>query len=158
MTVFERRSPDDEPDAASLGGPTVVLADTAPSPGAVDRGTFDEISRYSRRPTVPDPRTAAGIMLVLLDNEDPAAEEAFEAWYEGVHVPDVTAAAGFWGAVRYRNAKEDPGPASAGYLAIYVTDNPDVLAEYAGVRAAAPAWVRWHATRRFHVAVYERLG
>ena len=157
--LFERRSPDDDPDAASLGSTAVVLGppDQPPPGPAVHRGVFEELSSFSRRDGAdPDPLAAAGIMLVLLNNLAPEREAEFEAWYEGVHMPDVTAAAGFWGARRYRNVATDPGPGSAGYMAIYVTENPDVMAEYAGVRAAAPGWVRWPHSGRVHVACYER--
>lgn len=156
--MFVRETPDTVPDAASLPGRTVVIGDAEPAPGAVDLGRFEEVSSYSRRDAEPDPVRAAGIMLVLLDNEDPEHEADFNAWYDGVHMPDVTAAAGFWGGRRYRNVAADPGPYSAGNMAIYVTDNPDVLAEYAELAKVAPGWVRWHASRRFHVAVYRNCS
>lgn len=162
VSGYVRESPD-YPDRASLGAGGLVLAhvEGVLGPhlaGVTHRGRFAELSTYSRRADRPDPHRAAGLLFVMVDNDDTDHEADFERWYDEVHVRDVTGAAGFWGALRYRNLADPPGTGSSTYAALYVTDSDDVMSTYATLGAAAPGWVRWPGLRQVHVAAYRRLA
>ena len=68
-------------------------------------------------------------MLVYTD-VDPEHEEAFNRWYDEIHVPDIIAVEGFSAARRYKLS----GPAPRGhepvsrYLALYEMDTDDTRA------------------------------
>ena len=80
-------------------------------------------------------------MLALMNPRDPAAESAYNEWYERVHVPDVLKHPGFERAMRFRLSvdqllDDQPAvPAPHRYLTIYVVD-VDRIEE---ARAAMPA-------------------
>jgi hypothetical protein len=164
-SAFVRQSPDD-PDSATFGSRGLVLAsvgagafaDPSAFGDGILRGHFAPLSSHSERPEAPDLHAAAGILVAMVDNADTADEAGFTKWYETVHMRDVTGTGGFWGALRYRNVDDEPEPGSSRYLAVYVTDMPDVLAALHKVTVAAPGMARWHASIRVHVAAYRRLG
>jgi hypothetical protein len=101
-------------------------------------------------------------LLMVRTDVDLSAEDRFNAWYSGEHVPELMTVPGFrWGR-RYRIIEGDPTePAPPGvqrYLAIYGIDHPDVLRSdaYEAVRAWDDG-VKPH-LRNTVVALYELLA
>ncbi|MBO0836979.1 MAG: hypothetical protein J2P28_15935 [Actinobacteria bacterium] len=72
---------------------------------------------------------ARGIMVVQSSPVSPDQEDAFNDWYDNVHVPEICAVPGFVSARRYKI------PGAPGYLAIYEIEADDL--------AGPPA--EWHA-------------
>ena len=68
-------------------------------------------------------RPTLGILLVLSTCKETAGEEAFNRWYEDVHIPDVLDTGAFHAAYRYESI--EPQAAKTKYLAIFETDNTD---------------------------------
>ncbi len=72
---------------------------------------------------------AAGHMLIVLSNAHDGADEVFNDWYTGTHLPDVVKVNGFSGAQRFRLSSaqmDDGGNEPYRYLAIYAVDADDV--------------------------------
>ena len=65
-----------------------------------------------------------GLLLVLTNCTDPSQEEAFNAWYNHIHVPDVTAPGILRHALRFVNS--DPSSQAGQYVATYETTWEDV--------------------------------
>jgi hypothetical protein len=65
-----------------------------------------------------------GLLLVLTNCTDPSKEEAFNAWYNHIHVPDMTAPGIFRHALRFVNS--DPNSQAGQYVATYETNWEDV--------------------------------
>jgi hypothetical protein len=66
-------------------------------------------------------------VLLVYTDVDPEHEEAFNRWYNEIHVPDILAVDGFSAARRYKLSGPPPRgqePASR-YLAIYEVDTDD---------------------------------
>ncbi|HMD45097.1 MAG TPA: hypothetical protein VKG43_02980 [Acidimicrobiales bacterium] len=74
------------------------------------------------------------IYLVHTNPSSPEEDEEYNAWYDKVHLGEVTAIDGFVGASRYR--AYDPG-GSHRYLAIYEIDAPDPEAVITAMMNAA---------------------
>jgi hypothetical protein len=168
-TGFVRETPADQPAADTFRGRGLVVAELRGDGGEAETrlaavggtalGAFSPIASQSRRDgQTPDFATAAGILLVMVNNTDPGRDDEFNQWYDNIHVGDVTGAAGFWGGMRYRNVAPEPGRGSSRYLALYCTDVPDVLAEQMKVRAASEGMVLWPAIHVVHNAAYRRVG
>ncbi len=64
-----------------------------------------------------------GILMVMLNCEDPAKEQEFNKWYADVHIPDILSTGAFHTAYRYESL--DPDTSNGKYLAIYETDYSD---------------------------------
>jgi len=85
-----------------------------------------------------------GVMLAMMNPTSPEQEAAYNAWYEGVHVPDVLRHPGFRSAIRFRLAGEQlleeqsTNPAPHRYLTIYEID----VDRIEDARAAMPAIAR----------------
>ena len=69
-------------------------------------------------------RYANGLLLALTNCTDPSKEEAFNAWYNHIQVPDVTAPRIFRHALRFVNS--DPTSQAVQYVATYETNWEDV--------------------------------
>jgi hypothetical protein len=76
-----------------------------------------------------------GLLLVLTNCTDPSQEEAFNAWYNHIHVPDVTAPGIFRHALRFVNS--DPSSQAGQYVATYETTWEDVAKAMAAHREAS---------------------
>ena len=166
---FVRETSADQRAADTFGGCGLVVAELTGDggeadirPGAVGGtalGAFSPITTHSRRDgQTPDFATAAGILLVMVNNTDSGRDDEFNRWYDNIHVGDVTGAAGFWGGMRYRNVAPEPELGSSRYLALYCTDASDVLTEQMKVRAASEGMVLWPAIDVVHNAAYRRVG
>lgn len=80
-----------------------------------------------------------GLLLVLTRCKDPAREEAFNQWYDGVHIPHVlgTKAPGLHTVRRYKITSPQPG--DPGYLALYDMSGRDPERTFAHMRAGMDA-------------------
>ena len=56
---------------------------------------------------------------IVFSNAAGDKDDAFNAWYDDIHLPEVLAVPGFTGAERYRNPALDGAPPEHKYLAIY---------------------------------------
>src|SRR2546428_2284573 len=65
-----------------------------------------------------------GLLLAITNCTDPSKEEEFNAWYNHMHVPDVTAPGIFRHAIRFVNT--DPSAQAGTYVATYETTWEDV--------------------------------
>src|SRR5216684_925789 len=65
-----------------------------------------------------------GLLLAITNCTDPSKEEEFNAWYNHMHVPDVTAPGIFRHALRFVNT--DPSSLAGQYVATYETNWEDV--------------------------------
>jgi len=116
-------------------------------------GLFDRLGSIPDIVDRPEDRETKGVMVVLVNNLDPARDEEFNRWYDEIHVPDILSAGSFQRAARYR-AKDATAP--AGYLAVYETDwaRPEEAVEAMETRPDRAAF--WDAIEPFHLAVYHR--
>lgn len=67
--------------------------------------------------------------MVVLSNPVRGAENEYNDWYNGTHVPDMLKVPGVIGAVRYRaSAHQNPvrGESPYGYLALYDLETEDI--------------------------------
>ena len=69
-------------------------------------------------------RYPQGLLLALTNCTDPSKEEEFNAWYNHMHVPDVTAPGIFRHALRFVNT--DLSSQAGQYVATYETNGEDV--------------------------------
>lgn len=78
-------------------------------------------------------------IFLALSKPSDGQEAAFNAWYDGTHVPEVTAIPGIFGAQRYRLVMPflDPLGEGQGYLALYDVDCDDLVALAGEVRQRA---------------------
>ncbi len=83
--------------------------------------------RFGTQPEPPSGKSAASVLMVLSDCEDPGREEEFNRWYDGVHVPDILETGAYWSARRFVNYAL--GPDQPKYLALYESegDGPSSL-------------------------------
>jgi hypothetical protein len=58
-------------------------------------------------------------VMVVFSDALPGAERELEAWYTGVHLPEILETPGFRSARVFRRAGSDDGDESQGYLAVY---------------------------------------
>jgi hypothetical protein len=108
------------------------------------------------------PETGKGgywtIVRVDLDGVDAAEEQAFSAWYDTRHVPEISAFPGFCRAWRLKLEPDDGdlGPRGQRYAAIYETDNADYLPT---VRRGAVPWDGIWAKhiRNWEIGFYRKL-
>jgi hypothetical protein len=78
-------------------------------------------------------------VLVVLSNATDGADEEFNRWYNGVHIPDVLKVKGFAAAQRFRIADAQMGPAATpyGYLALYEVETDDLAATASALSSGA---------------------
>jgi len=69
-------------------------------------------------------RYPQGLLLALTNCTDPSKEEEFNAWYNHMHIPDVTAPGIFRHALRFVNT--DRNSPAGQYVATYETNWEDV--------------------------------
>lgn len=100
-----------------------------------------------------DEREAKGLMVVLVDNLDPARDAEFNRWYDEVHVPDILSAGSFHRGSRYR-ARDATAPAA--YLAVYETDWERPAEAVQAMETRPNRAGLWDAIAAFHLAVYRR--
>jgi hypothetical protein len=81
-----------------------------------------------------------GLLLAVTNCTDPSKEEEFNAWYNHIHVPDVTAPGIFRHALRFVNT--DPSAQAGKYVATYETTWEDVSKALTG-EAASKARADW---------------
>ena len=122
-------------------------------------GVFDRLRSF--RGVVPDPdqRESSGVLVVLVNNLDPAREADFNRWYDEVHVPDILSAGSFHRATRYcaTDATDPAAPTClASYLAVYETDWKDPLAAQRAMAARPNPAGLWDSIAPVHLAVYRR--
>ena len=80
---------------------------------------------------------ARGVYVVRSRPVDPAREDEFNDWYDGVHVPELLSVPGFRSARRFRRVGSgDEGPE---YLAVYEIEADDVAAPVAEWRRRSSA-------------------
>jgi len=92
---------------------------------------------------------ADGILLVLSDPVSAEADDAYNEWYDNVHLPEILALAGFTSARRFRVAEaqlaSQGGPDAVRvkfphrYVAVYEVEAPDVAKAAESLGAASPA-------------------
>ena len=85
---------------------------------------------------------AKSVFLVWTNPVDEASDKEFNAWYSGIHVPQVVAEVpGVTGARRYRvvDLPGAGGPPAHRYLCIWETDADDPASVAAGLQAAIQA-------------------
>jgi hypothetical protein len=86
-------------------------------------------------------RYAKGMLAVLMNCAEPAREQAFNTWYNEVHVPDVIATGWVTSGLRYRNLSPELQPEEARYLALYETDRWDMEDMLDDIRTThTPRW------------------
>jgi hypothetical protein len=84
---------------------------------------------------------AKGMLVVLMNCAEPGREQAFNAWYNDIHVPDVIATEWVTSGRRYRNLAPDLQPNEARYLALYETDRWDMEDMLDDIRTThTPRW------------------
>ena len=78
------------------------------------------------------------VLMVLTRPASPDREEEFNAWYNGTHLPQVLASAGFTGGRRLKAVEpKGPGAPPQDYLALYEVQTDDLPATLAEVGARA---------------------
>src|SRR5579885_854022 len=81
------------------------------------------------------------LLLVKTACSDPARDAEFNAWYDDVHIPDVTSVPGVIRAQRYKltgqPSKSEP---EAQYLAVYEFDTDDTKTVSRAIGAKMPEW------------------
>jgi hypothetical protein len=79
--------------------------------------------------------TVPGALLIVKINVGPEVEAEFNRWYDGEHMPRLTAVPGVMSGRRYVNAR---GPHR--YVAVYELRDRSVLKSQAWIDAANTAW------------------
>ena len=75
---------------------------------------------------------------------DRGCDDAFNRWYDGVHIPQVLATPGLCAVQRFRfEAHPEMSRARYRYLAIYELDTNDIPAVQAALRDRAPTLTRF---------------
>lgn len=70
-----------------------------------------------------------GILFVQSNPASPDREDEFNAWYSGVHIPEVCDVPGVTGASRYKVSDASPGgPGDNAYSAVYELEADDLSA------------------------------
>lgn len=70
-----------------------------------------------------------GILFVQSNPASPDREDEYNAWYSGVHIPEVRDVPGVTGASRYKVSDATPaGSGSNGYAAVYELEADDLSA------------------------------
>jgi hypothetical protein len=78
------------------------------------------------------------ILVVHTEPATPADDAAYNAWYNDIHVPDITGLPGFTGATRYKVSGAQMGGATPdvpAYVAVYEIDADDLQATIDGIGA-----------------------
>jgi hypothetical protein len=161
--IFRRQTPDDAPFSSTLGGRGLgifefdgpgseLVAQIALLPGATAVATFTRLSEYRRKEGRSDLSRANVVLVVLVRNTAANRDGEFNRWYDGIHLPDVVNAGGFWIGTRYRCDTDDR------YLVVYESDLADSAFARAGIAAAIPTMVLWPHLEQLHVAGYERVA
>jgi len=100
----------------------------------------ERLMRFEGEQVVPGDAVApsgAGGLLIATMNVDPAAEAAFNDWYNAEHLPQLAAVPGVLCALRYRSPEAQP---ERKYLSLYHLVSPDVQATPAWKSAASTPW------------------
>jgi hypothetical protein len=92
-------------------------------------------------------------ILIVTATIDPSVEEAWNEWYDSVHLPEIVACPGFRSAQRY--VAEDKDGARS-YISIYELSDPAALgsAEFAAKRG----WGAFQPHVRFKTLQYARIA
>lgn len=104
------------------------------------------------------------VLVVLTNPVSPEQEDAFNTWYDRVHVPDVLKVPGFVAARRYRLSDVQLGAAGGEhrYLALYEVETDDLAtARDALVKAASDGSMELHEAldmSRVHSQLFEAIG
>ncbi|HVF76525.1 MAG TPA: hypothetical protein VM938_15925 [Acidimicrobiales bacterium] len=82
------------------------------------------------------------VMVAFTNRTSGTSNEAFNAWYDEIHIPEVLGVPGFVAATRYRGSSVDPGLGSRAheYLCVYEIEADDLATAKKGLAAAAPTW------------------
>ena len=95
-----------------------------------------------------------GLYVAFMNCGDSSTEGEMNAWYNEVHVSDVTRAGIFHNATRYMNPEAQGTNDDPRYLAIYETDREDVARAYAENKSEMERWIRpWSETYGLHPAI-----
>lgn len=83
-----------------------------------------------------------GVLLVMTKPVDSQSEDAYNDWYDNVHLADVLKLAGYTAARRYKPVPNPEGVDSTGaidwtYLALYEVEADDLRAAHSHLLAAA---------------------
>jgi|KBSSwiStaDraftv2_1062776.scaffolds.fasta_scaffold373067_1 hypothetical protein len=85
---------------------------------------------------------AKGVLFVMTQPVDSQSEEAYNDWYDNVHLADALKLAGYTAARRYKPVPDPEGvpPADGiswwGYVALYEVEADDLQAAYANLLEA----------------------
>lgn len=98
--------------------------------------------------------TLPGWLLVVNAEVDPAVEDAWNRWYDEVHLPEIASCPGFGDAARYVSEADT----RRHYLAVYPLSGPDAIAspEFATRRGWAQFTDGVHATVRIYQCITPR--
>ena len=94
-----------------------------------------------------------GLYVSFLNCSDSAAEDEMNAWYNQVHIPDVTRGGIFHNATRYVNPQAIGTPEDPRYLTIYETDWEDLAQASVESHRQMGQWRPWSPESRLHPAV-----
>lgn len=83
-------------------------------------------------------RKTTGVTIVLSDTTDPERFEAFKAWYQDVHSPDIVGTGGYHDSNRYENPSGD----QAKMFALHETDWAEPTEALEEMRKHIPKWQR----------------
>jgi len=151
---FEICSPPDSPYPMGFAGRNLLLEEAVAldEMGLVE-GIFERLGARPGAATRAGDLEAAGVLVVMVDNLEPARDADFNRWYDDVHVPDILSAGSFHWVTRYRAV----GPApEAAYLAVYETDWPEPEAALQAMAARPKPAGLWDAIAAVHLAAYRR--
>ena len=85
-------------------------------------------------------RDPAGLLLVMVNVTDRSKEAEFNAWYNNVHIPEVTGSGDFGNATRFVNAYAKREGLDVPFLAVYETDREDVAEAWKETGAKRDQW------------------
>lgn len=79
--------------------------------------------------TVSEPGRRRGLMLVFLDPKSAETEDAFNRWFDDIHLDEVIAVAGIASGARFKRvpiARPTPSPISQHYLTLLEVEADDI--------------------------------
>lgn len=142
--LFERAGGEAMPLTDAIDSKSVLMLAADPlGPRRLARGVIDrgDAMRY-----------------VVLSNPTAGNDEAFDAWYDDEHIPDVLAVPGFVAAQRFRLADETAGkPSPWRYLALYEIAPEGADASLAELKARAASGAMKLSATLDTSTVYARL-
>jgi hypothetical protein len=103
----------------------------------LDKETLVFFTAEPLGPWVGADERSANCRLLAISKAKPGQEAAFDAWYDGQHIPDMLRIPGFTGAQRFRTRSRDGGELTWPYAALYAAqaDEPLGLLKSIGARA-----------------------